>query len=39
MPESAETSDIGDVVGDVDSRSAVDKTQNVFVKSFQTVVA
>ena len=33
MPESAETGDIGDV----NNRSvAVDKTQPVFVKSFQT---
>ena len=36
VPKSAETGDIGDVVGDVDNRSAVavDKTQPVFVKSF-----
>ena len=35
VPESAETGDIGDVV--IDNRSvAVDKTQPVFVKSFQT---
>ena len=40
VPKRAETGDIGDVVGDVDNRSvAVDKTQLVFVKSFQTVVA
>ena len=47
MTESAETGDIedvvgdiGDVIGDVNNRSvAVDKTQPVFVKSFQTVVA
>ena len=35
MPKSAEISDIGDVFGDVDSRSVVtvDKTQPVFVIS------
>ena len=40
MPESAETGETGDVVGDIDNQSiAVDKTQPIFVKSFQTVVA
>ena len=39
MPKSAETSVIGDVIDDIDNRSAVDKTQPVFVKSFQRVVA
>ena len=39
MPESAQTGDIGDVVSDVDDQSvAIDKTQPVFVKSFQTEV-
>ena len=36
-PEGADTGDIGDVVGNIDNRSiAIDKTQPVFVKSFQT---
>ena len=43
VPKSAdETDDIGDVVGNVDNQSiavSVNKTQPVFVKSFQTVVA
>ena len=41
VPKCSETGGIGDIVSNVDNRSAiaVDKTQPVFVKSFQTVVA
>ena len=37
VPESAERGDIGEFVGDITNQSvAVDKTQPILVKSFQT---